>query len=127
MIKVLQTKTMGRGIFATQDIPKDTSIHVAEFIKVLDKEVNNCPTFAKYVFTYTKKYSILCLGVGSLFNHADKPNVGAWITKLQGREVMEFFTDRDIKAGEQLFISYGGKEYAFYHLLKPDNNAKSKR
>lgn len=118
MIEVKKTKTMGRGVFATQDIPANTTIHLADYIKVPEEEVNNTPTFAKYVFQYSKKYSALSLGVGSLFNHSDNPNAEVCFSKVGEREVMEFYSVKDIKAGEQIFISYGGEDYAYYHLLK---------
>jgi len=118
MLEVKVTKTMGRGLFATQDIPANATVHVADFIKVKDVEVDKCPDIARYVFGYTKKYSALCLGLGSLFNHSDEPNVDVYFDNKDGREVMEFISLRPIKIGEQLFISYGGEDYAFAHLLK---------
>ncbi len=33
---------------------------------------------------------------------------------------MEFWSNRDIEKGEELFISYGGDNYAFAHLLKKE-------
>lgn len=118
MIEVKVTKKMGRGLFATQDIPAEVTIHTADFIKVKDADVDKCPDIAKYVFGYTKKYSVLCLGLGSLFNHSDEPNVDVYFGEKDGREIMNFVSIRPIELGEQLFISYGGEEYAFYHLLK---------
>jgi SET domain-containing protein len=118
MLEVKTTKAMGRGIFATEDIKASTKIHEAYFIKAKDEEVNLCQTFAKYVFAYNKKYSVLCLGLGSLFNHSNNPSVEVYFDKNENGEIMEFWTTKDVKAGEQLFISYGGEEYAFSHLLK---------
>ena len=111
---------MGRGLFATEDIKVNTKIHEAYFIKTKDKEVDLCPDIAKYVFGYSKTYSVLCLGLGSLFNHSDTPSVQAYFDKNENGEIMEFWTTRDVVAGEELFISYGGDEYAFSHLLKKE-------
>ena len=118
MLEVKTTKKMGRGVFATEDIKANTKIHEAYFIKAKDSEVDLCPTFAKYVFGYNKKYSVICLGLGSLFNHSSDPSVEAYFNKNENGEIMEFITIKDVKAGEQLFISYGGEDYAFSHLLK---------
>jgi SET domain-containing protein len=118
MLEVKTTKVMGRGIFATEDIKANTKIHEAYFIKAKDEEVDHCQTLAKYVFNYSKKYSVLCLGLGSLFNHSSSPSVEAYFDKNENGEIMEFWTVKDVKAGEELFISYGGDEYAFSHLLK---------
>lgn len=109
---------MGRGIFATQDIPAYTLIHQADFLKIKESEVDQCPTISKYVFAYTKKYVAFCLGVGSLFNHADDPTVDVYIAKKDGRDIFEFWTLHNVSKGEELFTRYGGEEYAYYHLLK---------
>lgn len=111
---------MGRGIFATENIKANTKIHEAYFIKTKDAEVDLCPDLAKYVFRYSKKYSALCLGLGSLFNHSSTPSVEAFFSKNENGEIMEFWTVKDARAGEQLFISYGGDNYAFSHLLKKE-------
>lgn len=120
MIEVKVTKKMGRGLFATQDIRANTKVHEAYFIKAKDEDVNLCPDFAKYVFGYNKKYSVICLGLGSLFNHSDEPSVEAFFSKNENGEIMEFWSNRDIEKGEELFISYGGDNYAFAHLLKKE-------
>jgi hypothetical protein len=72
------------------------------------------------VFGYNKKYSVICLGLGSLFNHSDEPSVEAFFSKNENGEIMEFWSNRDIEKGEELFISYGGDNYAFAHLLKKE-------
>ena len=120
MIEVKNTKKMGRGLFATENISANTKVHEAYFIKAKDEDVNLCPEFAKYVFGYNKKYSVICLGLGSLFNHSDEPSVEAFFAKNDNGEIMEFWSKRDIKKGEELFISYGGDNYAFAHLLKKE-------
>lgn len=120
MIEVKVTKKMGRGLFATENISANTKVHEAYFIKAKDEDVNLCPEFAKYVFGYNKKYSVICLGLGSLFNHSDEPSVEAFFAKNDNGEIMEFWSKRDIKKGEELFISYGGDNYAFAHLLKKE-------
>lgn len=120
MIEVKNTKKMGRGLFATQNIKASTKVHDAYFIKAKDEDVNLCPEFAKYVFGYNKKYSVICLGLGSLFNHSDDPSVEAFFSKNENGEIMEFWSTRDIVKGEELFISYGGENYAFAHLLKKE-------
>ena len=118
MIEVKKTKSMGRGVFATQNIKYGSKISEAEFIKVLDKQVSLCEELAKYVFAYNNKYSALCLGFGSLLNHSDKPSAEAIFTKKDGRHIMEFWSIKDIRYGEEIFINYGGENYAFSHLLK---------
>ncbi len=66
---------------------------------------------AKYCFVWreAKDESALALGLGSLFNHSNWPNVTAH-THLQER-VIEFLAARDIDEGEELTINYNaGRE-----------------
>jgi len=118
MIKVKMTPKMGRGLFAAVSINKGQIIHRAEIIKVLDSEVDKCPALAAYVFMYNKKYSAMALGYGALFNHSKEPNVDYYFTKFENRQVLEFVATRDIAPEEELFIFYGGEDYAFAHKLK---------
>lgn len=118
LIKVKMTPKMGRGLFAAAPIALGQLVHRSETIKVLDKEVDKCPTLAAYVFMYNAKYSLMALGHGALFNHSKEPNVNFYVTKFEDREVIEFVATRDISEGEELFIYYGGEEYAFAHKLK---------
>ncbi|HLP12183.1 MAG TPA: SET domain-containing protein-lysine N-methyltransferase [Flavobacteriales bacterium] len=117
ILEVRETKKEGRGVFALKKIKKGTVIHRAEFIKVNDDDIDHCPDVAIYAFTYTKKYSALCLGIGALINHRPNPNTEVSFVKTKGRELMEFETIKDIAKGEQVFISYGGEEYGYKQLL----------
>ncbi len=118
LIKVKMTQKMGRGLFATVPIVPGQLIHRSETIKVLDKEVDKCPTLAAYVFMYNAKYSLMALGHGALFNHSNNPNVLFYVTKFEERIVIEFVACKEIAPDEELFIYYGGEEYAFAHKLK---------
>ena len=117
MIRIKNTKNMGRGLFASENIKKGALIHVSELLKIPLEEVVMCPTIEKYVFGYSKRFSVMALGLGSLFNHCSEPNVEAWHGYRDDREVMEFRTMCAIKKGQQLLIDYGDN-YAF------DNNVK---
>lgn len=107
MIEVKNTKTMGRGMFATESIKKGTIVNVSEVLIMSHKEVDKSETLSRYVFHINKKHCALALGHGSLFNHSTKPNVEAWIMKRDGRTVLEYKATKAIKKNEQLFINYG--------------------
>src|SRR5208283_2158827 len=117
MIRIKNTKNMGRGLFASENILKGALINVSELLKIPLEEVVMCPTIEKYVFGYSKKYSVMVLGLGSLFNHSSKPNVEAWHGYKDEREVMEFRTMCTVKKGQQLFLDYGDN-YAFDDKVK---------
>lgn len=50
---------------------------------------------------------LLALGVASLFNHSDEPNLDYRIDKT--RKIITFVAARDIKASEELTFYYGSK------------------
>jgi len=49
----------------------------------------------------------LALGLGSMFNHKRRPNVG-WARDIP-RQTIRYYTLRDVEEGEELCISYGPK------------------
>jgi hypothetical protein len=49
----------------------------------------------------------LALGLGSMFNHMRRPNVG-WERDIS-RQSIRYYTLRDVEEGEELCISYGPK------------------
>ncbi len=60
-----------------------------------------------YLFKGTEGTMLLALGVGSLFNHARKPNLDYRIDSKQS--VIRYFAARNIMAEEELTIFYGDK------------------
>ena len=60
-----------------------------------------------YLFKGTEGSMLLALGVGSLFNHARKPNLDYRIDSNQA--VIRYFSARNIMAEEELTIFYGDK------------------
>ncbi|KAG9245291.1 hypothetical protein BJ878DRAFT_25632 [Calycina marina] len=127
LVLVLDTPK-GRGVFASKDIPAKTVLEVSPVL-VLDPVENSehiCKTDL-YNYTYNWPYmppipakvqqeaspkskitttQAVIFGLGSMFNHSTMfQNVG-WerdVTKL----VITYTSLRDIKAGEELCISYG--------------------
>merc|ERR1712046_245568 len=46
----------------------------------------------------------VALGIGSLFNHNEAPNLEVWLD--EGELTIQFLTTRDVAEGEELCISY---------------------
>lgn len=112
-----------RGVFATADITRGTLIEVAHGIRIprqehrdhLDHTVLNHYTFSLQGGDY-----LLALGIGSLFNHRDPPNVDY---RVDGqRDIVRFFASTDIPADTELCIYYGPKLW-FHDGTKPDHDA----
>ncbi|EON62765.1 hypothetical protein W97_01990 [Coniosporium apollinis CBS 100218] len=106
----------GRGVFASKDIPARTVIDTCPVL-VLGIEEND--TYVKHTVLYHYTYNwpskdsdgkltntqAVILGLGSMFNHALDQNVG-WERDV-ARSLVTYTALRDIKAGEELCISYG--------------------
>ncbi|KAI6710278.1 hypothetical protein JHW43_007179 [Diplocarpon mali] len=127
LVLVLETPK-GRGVFASRDIPGRTVLEVSPVL-VLDPVENEKYIKNTMLFNYTYNWPYIpsptelgghgpgsmkppsitqavILGVGSMFNHSNlRQNVG-WerdVTNL----LVTYIALRDIKAGEELCISYG--------------------
>jgi len=107
----------GRGVYATQFIPKETKIieYVGELIDKEESEKRANKQHAKslktgdaavYIFTLSKKWDIdgnVPWNTARLINHSCNPNCEAWI---EGRKIF-IHSLRDIEAGEELTFDYG--------------------
>lgn len=108
-LKVLKTKTMGRGVFTTKDIKRGRVIETCPCI-VWDRQDENqiqSTLLRFYVFEgimFTGA-SVLALGFGSLYNHSKEPN--ARYKYDSKRRVMVIRATKNIKSGEQILINYG--------------------
>lgn len=116
----------GRGVYATSDIPCGTTVETSPFLILTDREIQETP-LVHYTYAMTvvvahdeqrrddgttssrssgvQKVQALALGLGSLFNHSDTPNVGWYMNKQEG--YIAYRTTRDINKGEALEICYG--------------------
>lgn len=103
-IAIKRKKKFGRGLYANQNIKPDSIIEISEIIifPPSQTKIAESTILGAYVYDY-KKGSALALGLGSLFNHKDDPNVDYFFFN----DKLYFRTNRLIKKGEQLFIDYG--------------------
>ncbi|KAL2355623.1 hypothetical protein BJ546DRAFT_638463 [Cryomyces antarcticus] len=109
----------GRGVFAAQDIPARTVVDVCPVL-VLDVEenANHIEQTALYHYTYnwpyrdrdgrTKHRQAVVFGLGSMFNHSTADQNVGWERDVE-HELITYKALRDIRAGEELCISYGSK------------------
>lgn len=107
----------GRGVYATQPVPKETKI--IEYVgELVDKEESDKRAHAQhakslktgdaavYIFTLSKRWDIdgdVPWNTARLINHSCNPNCEAWI---EGRKIF-IHALRDIAAGEELTFDYG--------------------
>lgn len=117
LCEVRGSKIHGRGVYATQAIPKETRI--IEYVgELIDKEESERRAWdqqekadlhgdaAVYIFTLNKQWDIdgnVPWNTARLINHSCEPNCEAWI---EGKQIF-IYSIRDIKAGEELSFDYG--------------------
>lgn len=108
---IREVSRMGRGVFATCDIAKGTIIErcPALFTPTMPQD----EIFADYVFGTEGGY-VSSHGWCGMYNHSDRPNA-TWWTEGEKRQPKKWFViiqaTRNIRAGEQIFISYGHRYF----------------
>jgi hypothetical protein len=105
------TGPKGRGLFAIQDIPPTTLLHVAPCIAVSKEEYEQHmrhTVLEHYLFNDAGGKKMLALGDGSLFNHSKHPNVDY---RIDAELLCIRYSSgyQGIQRGNELCISYGAK------------------
>lgn len=110
IIEVKLVPDKGYGCFARCDIDKDFLVEKSATL-LIPKAIfvsSASEILSNYVFAYDDDNVVLALGMGSLFNHSEHPNVSYEVTRSD--QCIYFISLRPIKAGEELTIDYG-KDY----------------
>lgn len=111
MYTIKVTPEFGRGLYASRDLYANEIIEVAELLvlSASDTLKVNQTDLQWYTFVFDAKtgQDCLVLGNGEIFNHSDEANVNYDLVQYGDRVKMVFVSNRDIKAGDQLFIDYG--------------------
>lgn len=108
VIRVSEGK--GRGVYASKPIPRDSTIEISPvlfFSKSEYEDHGKHTVLNHYTFVWPDGRMALALGLGSLFNHSDPPNVSFKLDT--STDSIRYITTRDIQTGEELCIFYGHK------------------
>ncbi|KAL7566952.1 hypothetical protein ACA910_019886 [Epithemia clementina (nom. ined.)] len=101
----------GRGLFATQEIPPRTLVHVAPCIRVDKHEYDvhvQYSIFEHYLFNDTHGgHKLLALGYGSLFNHSSRKTNMDYRIDSEKLQILYFSGHKRIAKEEELCIYYG--------------------
>ncbi len=114
---VRNSEIHGRGVYASEDIEKETQIieYIGEYVEKDESEkrawdqaavAEEMGDAAVYIFTLDKKWDIdgnVPWNNARLINHSCEPNCEAWIEEDQ----IFIYALRDIKKGEELTFDYG--------------------
>ena len=114
-IEMKNSKGKGRGVFTKNDIKKDDIIEESPVLVMVqqDPACSGKSRVSDFVGLWqglgTGKAGIECnyiiMGIANFTNHSDRPN--CHIIKKFNTETAQLIASRDIKSGEELFISYG--------------------
>lgn len=109
-LHIASTKMMGRGVFTSKNIKKDTIIEIAPVIVMSsnDRQLLDQTLLHDYIFEWGEKKTQCCMALGyvPLYNHSYKSNCEYEMNYKD--ELITIKTVRNIKAGEELFINYNG-------------------
>ncbi|OBZ68733.1 SET domain-containing protein 7 [Grifola frondosa] len=100
----------GRGVYASQDIPAQRVIEISPILVFTSGEYEQHgkhTVLDHYTFKWRDGRMALALGLGSLFNHSQAPNV-SYILDSE-TESIRYMTTRPVKRDEELCIFYGHK------------------
>lgn len=98
---------MGKGVFANQTIPSESII--GEYLGRLHPP-KSLPVHDRYVFVIPGIGEVTANQFGNItrfVNHHCDPNVTARLGMYGKRQVVLYAANREIRAGEQLFVDYG--------------------
>ncbi|CAK5269754.1 unnamed protein product [Mycena citricolor] len=98
----------GRGLFAARSIPPRTLLESSPVLLFGKEEYENHGKHTlldHYTFKWRNGSMALALGLGSLFNHSESPNVS--YTLDPATESIHYTSTRNISEGDELCIYYG--------------------
>ncbi|KAK0201687.1 cytidine deaminase-like protein [Desarmillaria ectypa] len=108
--RIQYSEGKGRGVYASRFIAKRTLIEISPILLLSKEEYESHgrhTVLDHYTFKCKDGRMALALGLGSLFNHSDPPNVTYEVDLTT--DSIRYTTVRDIEPGEELCIFYGHK------------------
>tara|TARA_Y100000310_G_scaffold314474_1_gene363864 strand:- start:1117 stop:1479 length:363 start_codon:yes stop_codon:yes gene_type:complete len=104
-VEVRESEIHGWGVFAQVDIPKDTVVEESPLAKTgMAIEDSRHTYLNNYFWDDTQGNYIFSLGLASVFNRSDIPNLVFEAFLEEG--FYRFTASRDLWEGEELFIDY---------------------
>jgi SET domain-containing protein len=91
-----------RGVIASKDYKEGDILEVCPCIKQENTEIRG--RINDYAFSFDEKHSLIAFGYCSMYNHSDDNNA-SW--KVLNENQMIVKAKKNIKKGEEIFVSYG--------------------
>jgi len=109
-LHIAPTPSMGRGVFTSKSIKKNTIIEIAPVIVMnsADRKLLDQTLLHDYIFEWGHQKDQCCMALGyiPLYNHSYKSNCEYEMN--YDDQLITVKTVRAIQAGEELFINYNG-------------------
>ena len=104
----------GLGVFASEDINEGEILEVCPVIDMGMRFGDTSHILIDYRFNWPQGGStlykqVVSTGFALLYNHSNTPNA-AWRSNLENN-TFEFYSIKNIKAGEEVFVWYGDVSY----------------
>ncbi|KAH9911503.1 uncharacterized protein B0H18DRAFT_892713 [Fomitopsis serialis] len=109
-LRIGHSSGKGRGVYAARTLEPRTVVEISPvllFSKAEYEEHGRHTLLDHYTFRWRDGRMALALGLGSLFNHSQQPNVS--YTLDTETESIRYMTTRRIQEGDELCIFYGHK------------------
>ncbi|KAH9949884.1 hypothetical protein B0H21DRAFT_72779 [Amylocystis lapponica] len=106
--RIRHSEGKGRGVFASRDMDAHVVIEISPVLLFTSAEYEahgKHTILDHYTFVWRDGRFALALGLGSLFNHSEAPNVSYSLDPTT--ESIRYMTTRRISEGEELCIFYG--------------------
>lgn len=111
-IEVRKSSIHGWGVFAKEDIKSGEILEESPFLIIPMSPGESSSIFIDYRFNFPRngwKYQVIPFGFSCLYNHSSEPNAG-WETDVDNK-LFIFFTRKDIKKDEEIYVYYGDSNY----------------
>ena len=104
----------GRGVFASEKISENEIFEICPYLDLNIPKKTSSTILMNYRFNWPQGTSdwdlqVVGLGFSSFYNHSNTPNAN-WRSNIKD-DTFEFYATKNIEAGEEIFVYYGGEEY----------------
>jgi len=115
MLEIRKSPLHGKGVFATESIPRETLVETCE-VALVHQDWELPESLATLEFPWDEEHYAICLsGMGSFFNHTKDFNVIVKPDFVRGQQT--FIASRPIEAGEELCFYYNDAFEAYVNKM----------
>lgn len=106
-VKVKTSPIHGRGVFALINMAKGAIVDHGHLLVLPENEPEDGSLIGQYVFEFSSRRNCVLLGLVSLCNHDEQPNVEVEIDTEN--LTYRLIAVRSLRRGEELLVDYGSE------------------